>query len=135
LLLALALAWYIRNKSKLRGEALSQTSSAVYGVAALLLFRHLGYDHVFLVFALAFALKHRRQKLARPILVCVAWFWFLLRFEFLVPAYAGSCMVFFNAALLALICYWLLSISQHAAGLNQVAARTEPNSGVVPPAS
>ena len=136
LLLALALAWYIRNRLKLRGEALAQTAAAVYGVAALLLFRHIGYDQVFLVFALAFALKHHRQKLARPIVVCIAWFWFLLRFEFLMPAFASFYMVLFNAALLALICYWLLKISQHGAGLNQVPAMTEQNTGVVhaPPA-
>ena len=76
---AAGVAGFMRFRSGLGGTALVQAITAVYGVAALALFRHLGYDFVFLVFAFALALKYRRQFAARWVLVCIAYFWFVQR--------------------------------------------------------
>ena len=78
-LAAAAVAWGMRFQSGLRGNALRQALTAVYGTAALLLFRHLGYDFVFLVFAFALALKYRLQLAARGALVGIGYFWFIQR--------------------------------------------------------
>lgn len=78
-LAAAAVAWRMRFKSGLRGSALRQALTAVYGTSALLLFRHLGYDFVFLIFAFALALKYPRQLAARAVLIGIVYFWFLQR--------------------------------------------------------
>jgi hypothetical protein len=76
---AAAVAWWMRFRSGLRGDELRQALTAVYGTAALLLFRHLGYDFVFLIFAFALGLKYRQQIAARGVLVCIGYFWFIQR--------------------------------------------------------
>ncbi|MFZ0743915.1 MAG: glycosyltransferase 87 family protein [Terracidiphilus sp.] len=110
---AAAVAWGMRFRSGLRSSALVQAMTAVYGTAALLLFRHLGYDFVFLVFAFALALKYRRQFVARGALLCVAYFWFLQRIGNVFHLQLDTRFVVFNFLVLALTLFQLTRI-RHA---------------------
>ncbi|HVC48285.1 MAG TPA: hypothetical protein VND90_13665 [Terracidiphilus sp.] len=80
ILAAGVLAWFMRFRSSLSGAAQLQTLTAVYGLAALLLFRHLGYDFVFLVFPLFLDIRYRQQLAARWVLFGTMYFWFVEKF-------------------------------------------------------
>jgi hypothetical protein len=109
-LAAAAAAWYMRFKSGLRGVELTQAMAAIYSTAALLLFRHLGYDYLFLVFAFALAMKYRQQQAARVILICIGYFWFVLKVEALLGLHMASALLVLNFLLLNLVVSQLLRI-------------------------
>lgn len=81
------LAWFMRYRycTGLSSVAQLQTLTAVYGLAALLLFRHLEYDFVFLVFPLFLAIRHRGQFAARWVLAGTLYFWFVIKAIDLLP--------------------------------------------------
>jgi hypothetical protein len=107
-LAVVALAWYLHRRSGLQSLALLQTAVATCSTAALMLFRHLPYDYLVLVFAFALAVKYRQQWYARTILIIISYFWFLMRLGDFLGKHTD--FVLLNCALLGLILYCLLRI-------------------------
>lgn len=87
---ACVLAWFLRFRAGLTGAVPVQTLAAAYAIAALLLFRHLEYDFVFLLFPLLFAIRHRGQLAARWVLAGTFYFWFVVKLIDLLPFHIES---------------------------------------------
>ena len=77
--LSFALAWQVRFQSGPDGAERNRFAAAVYALAAVALFRHLGYDQVFLIFPAAYVLRHWSLSQARWAAAILGWFWFVLR--------------------------------------------------------
>lgn len=75
------LAYFVSQRVADEGLAL-----AIVAVASLVFFRHMGYDYVFLLPALAFCLSRKIDRYLAILLLCVLYNWFGLRlidpFEF-----------------------------------------------------
>lgn len=87
---ACVLAWFLRFRVRASDTAQTKAVTAAYGIASLLLFRHLGYDFVFLLFPLFYAIEHRRQFAARWILAGTLYFWFVIKLIDLLPIHVES---------------------------------------------
>jgi Glycosyltransferase family 87 len=81
ILASAAIAWHIRRRFDPGSGAFVQAATAIYGITALVMFRHLSYDFVFLVFAFAFGVKYKDQVAARWLLVGIIYIWFGQKLE------------------------------------------------------
>jgi len=78
-----AVVWYVRHRYDVNTALSNQARTAIYGIAALVLFRHLPYDFVLLVFAFALGLKFWEQTAARWLILGIAYFWFGRKVEYI----------------------------------------------------
>lgn len=124
ILLSAFIAWHIKRRFEVSSNIYLQASTAIYGIVALALFRHLTYDFVFLVFALALSLKKIKQASARWLILGIAYFWFGEKVEDLLLGHRTSELLLLNFVILSSMLVAALRITFASSSSHEPADQT-----------